>query len=154
LRYLCDKNNEDSVSFLSAASGGSENLSVFREDLPSQPLLENSISRSGKPLAKSARVLFCLVNSHGFRLVTVSGFESSAPGLIELSDARSGPLLWEKEVEGTYFWDVPYRRFSEDGKYLAVYDGNWMEIINALSGQGTGVVPAKVCETPGPRNRK
>jgi hypothetical protein len=77
-------------------------------------------------------------------LVTVSVFESSAPGLIELSDARSGPLLWEKEVEGNYFRDFPYPRFSEDGKYLVVYDGNWIEIINAHSGQGTGVVPAKV----------
>jgi hypothetical protein len=35
---------------------------------------------------------------------------------------------------------------SEDGKYLRVYDGNWIEIINAQSGQGTGVVPAKVCK--------
>jgi hypothetical protein len=68
-----DKNRHDPVSFVSAATVGSENLSVFRTVLPSRKFHVDSKSGSGKPLEKNSFVWFVLANSQSFRVVTVSG---------------------------------------------------------------------------------
>jgi hypothetical protein len=104
----------------------------------------NSASRGGKPLETGFSVLFCLANSQAFCVVTVSGVYSDTHRLIELWDARSGSLRWEKEVEGLPYSRraAPEPRFSENGKYLVVYDGNWVEIVNTYSAHSTGVVAA------------
>jgi hypothetical protein len=101
------------------------------------------MSRSGKLLDKSATVLFGLANSHSFRVATVSGLWDLTQRFIELWDARSGSLLWEKEVEVLRCTNNLQPRFSEDGRYLVVYDGNWIEVVN--SAQSTGVVAANDC---------
>lgn len=65
--------------------------------------------------------------------------------LIELWDAGTGSLLWEKEGKTQFDGPmiIPQPRFSEDGRYLVVYDGTWVEIVNAHSAQSTGVVAVK-----------
>src|SRR5579859_4084151 len=138
-----DKNNGDSISFLSAATGYSDVLNVFRPVLPSQRFQLNSISRGGKQLHKYSSVIFSLANSHSFRVVTVSGYRPDSRRLIELWDARSGSLMWEKEAEGWEYRILPEPRFSEDGRYLVIYDGNWIEIVNANTAQTAGVITAK-----------
>lgn len=117
-------------------------MSEFRQVRHSQPFHVDSKSRSGKQLEEASFVHFALANSHSFRVVTVTGSAYSARRLIELWDAGSGSLLWEKEGEYSSYYaaNSSNPRFSEDGRYLAVYDGNWVEIINAHSAQSTGVV--------------
>src|SRR5579859_2000685 len=88
-----DKSQHDSISFLSAATGGSENLSIFRTVSPSQPFHVASDSRSINTYAS-----FNVANSYSFRVVTI--FRRHDGGfLIELWDARSGSLMWEKQTE-------------------------------------------------------
>jgi hypothetical protein len=79
-----DKNRHDRVSFVSAATVCSENLSVFRTVLPSRKFHVDSKSGSGKPLEKNSFVWFVLANSQSFRVVTVSGDYNSERRLIEL----------------------------------------------------------------------
>jgi len=108
---------------------------------------QNLVSRSRKRLPQFTTVLYGLTNSQSFRVVTVSEISEYATYyLIELWDAASGSLLWEKEVERTIFTKIVQPSFSEDGKYLVVYDDNWVEIVNAHSAQSTGVVPTRGCE--------
>ena len=99
-------------------------------------------------------IYFCLANSESFRVVTVSGkfsppYLRNGPILFELWDAHTGALLWEKDGIGHgRDWSHAYPRFSENGKYLVVYDGAWVEILNAYSAQSTGSVNAATIPRP------
>jgi len=99
-------------------------------------------------------IYFSLANSESFRVVTVSGkfsppYLRNGPILFELWDAHTGALLWEKDGIGHgRDWSHAYPRFSENGKYLVVYDGAWVEILNAYSAQSTGSVNAATIPRP------
>lgn len=135
ITIFVDKNRKDAISFLSAAAGVTENLSVYRSVDPPLPLNE-STSKSGEKRA----VHVSLANSKSFRMVTVSTVSEKT--MIELWDAKSGALLWEKgDIKQHYHVCPP--RFSGDGRYVVVYDGNWVEVVNAHSAQSTGVVAEK-----------
>jgi hypothetical protein len=49
-------------------------------------------------------------------------------------------------MEVKHLWKPCQPSFSENGNYLVVYDGNWVEIVNAHSAQSTGVIAAKDCQ--------
>jgi hypothetical protein len=141
-----NKNNFDSISFLSTATGDSENVSVFQTVLPSLSLRQDSRSRSGKHLDWGTTVLYGLANAPSSRVLTVSAPPYGARRLIELWEAVSGSLLWEKEMEVKHLRKSCQPSFSEDSNYLVVYDGNWVEIVNAHSAQRTGIIAAKDCQ--------
>jgi len=147
------RKSSESISFLSAATSPPVNLRIFRWTPPyEQQFQVNSKSRSGKKFFDNTQVLFSLANSETSRIVTgCQLWPSSVSILIQLWDAREGSLLWEKEgtsSDEAHWIAKAHPRFSENGKYLAVYDGTWIEILNSHSAQSTGSILAATASDP------